>query len=79
MTIMIQTETGSIYALSKESMKVSRLSSELMRRDGEWLKMYEWPDITIGQPLKLALEPLGEGNRTFRITSPVVKILKEDE
>ena len=78
MTIMLQTETGSVYALSKESMKVSRLSTELMRRDGEWLKMYEWPDITIGQPLKLALEPLGEGNRTFRITSPVAKILKED-
>jgi len=71
----IRTETGSIYEISENMKRVRRINSNSgMRRDREWLDVYEMGAIALGKPLVFILEPLGEGPYTIRTTSFVISI-----
>lgn len=73
--IKVRTESGTFYEISADYRSVRRLSPDSgMRRDNEWLKIFELGEIVIGQPLIFVLEPLGDGGATYRRTSPVVSI-----
>lgn len=66
------TETGSEYEV--DGNRVRRVSKHGMRRDEEWLEMLQPPYIQVGHSAHMALEPLGEGDVTFRTTSRVVGV-----
>ena len=74
----VKTESGSLYEF--EDGKIRRTNEDAdLRRDNEWLAV-QLPDPRgpqIGQSMLIGLEPLGEGNITFRRTSRVVEILDD--
>lgn len=69
----VETESGTVYEFDGLSMR--RVSQDPLRRDGEWVKMLKPVKPVIDEPMVLWLEPLGEGNVTMRLTTPVVLIL----
>lgn len=71
----VETESGSIYEFDGLSMR--RVSKEPLRRDGEWVKILKPARPVIDEPMVLFLEPLGQGEFTTRITTPVVLILDD--
>lgn len=72
--MIVKTETGSVYEF--DAGKVRRVEfTHGLRRDDDWLGCEIVYGPTIGEPMVLALEPLGEGmDVTIRRTSPVVRI-----
>jgi hypothetical protein len=73
----VHTETGSIYEFRErpEWTEVRRVDhTHDMRRDGEWLRVIDSGLLCEGFPLQLALEPLGDGDVTYRTTSRVTRI-----
>lgn len=75
----VTTESGSTYQMTVADGKgyVQRLpgnESSNLRRDSENLTLLETVEIEIGKPGYFALEPLGEGFATVRITTPVISI-----
>lgn len=67
---VITTESGSVYEIRDGHIR--RVSTENMRKDGEWIKLYSCTDPYIGESMQFILEPLGEGDFTVRTTTPVV-------
>lgn len=73
--ILVTTETGSVYEIDLNDWYIRRIEySHDLRRDGEWLRMLNKPNMRVGEPVLMVLEPLGHGNVTYRTTSPVVRI-----
>lgn len=75
----IRTETGSLYEVVDDKMRRVIPGLEELRRDGDWLQVLSRTEPLIGQPMKFVLEPLGEGDVTFRVTSAVVAITDIEE
>ena len=80
--MIVETETGSIYLFDQG--RVMRLrdgetTESALRRDGDWLQLLSIPLIAVGEPMRLVLQPLGEGYATLRITSRVTAIHTEEE
>jgi hypothetical protein len=74
--LFIHTLSGALYEVRGD--KIRRINPlARMRKDGDWLS-FTWhiPGPVVGQPMHLALEPLGEGNVTYRTTTPVEKITR---
>lgn len=73
-----RTASGTTYELSRDQSRIRRISlygNPNMRHDGDWLKMLRTPDIQVGSPVILVLEPLGEGAAaTFRTTTTVEEV-----
>lgn len=83
MTIKVHTETGSIYEMDMENLRLRRVlhteKSNDLRMDGEWIQMLMWPEIDLGYSMRIPLAPLAEGYAvTFRTTSPVTEIEGQD-
>lgn len=72
--MLVKTETGSTYRFNADLSKVRREGTHDLRRDEEWLDLLEKPFVQVGVPMYLALEPLGEGNVTYRTTSRVLEV-----
>lgn len=71
----VHTETGSVYEFRNGRFEVRRIEhTHDLRRDGEWIKVISSSPPEVGHSMELGLEPLGEGDVTFRITSRVIKI-----
>lgn len=68
----VTTEAGSVYEFDGQRMK--RKSDSTLRRDGEWIQLLVPVEPRIGEPMWLPLEPLGDGEVTVRMTTPVVSI-----
>lgn len=66
----IETESGSTYEIFGGFIK--RVSTEEMRRDGDWIKLYSNTDPIVGESMQFVLEPLGGGAVTIRTTTPIV-------
>ena len=80
--MIVETETGSIYLFDQG--RVMRLrdgetTESALRRDGDWLRLLSIPLIAVGEPMRLVLQPLGEGYATLRITSRVTAIHTGEE
>lgn len=88
--LVFETWSGSRYWI--KSGKVKRLNPNAEKRaDGEWLTLYNRPDIEIGQGVYMILEPLAshgaddygvcdpETDLTQRMTSEVVGIEVQGE
>ena len=80
--MIVETETGSIYLFDQG--RVMRLrdgetTESALRRDGDWLQLLSIPLIAVGEPMRLVLQPLGEGYATLRITSRVTAIHTGEE
>jgi len=80
--MIVETETGSIYLFDQG--RVMRLrdgetTESALRRDGDWLRLLSIPLIAVGEPMRLVLQPLGEGYATLRVTSRVTAIYTEEE
>jgi hypothetical protein len=67
--MIVTTVTGSVYEF--QGLQVRRLGAANLRRDGEWIRLNRVPNIRVGFPMVLELEPLGECDVTFRFTSNV--------
>jgi hypothetical protein len=82
MSITVTTESGSVYELDMEELKLRRVASEKeakLRKDDKWLQMLRWPDIDVGYPMHIALAPLADGyDVTMRYTTKVVEIAGQD-
>lgn len=76
------TETGSVYLFNMKTLQMKRADhtnkSDDLRKDGEWVQMLLKPEITQGEPMRIALEPLGEGDVTLRYTTPVLSVEEID-
>ena len=68
------TESGTVYEHDEVTKRVRRLGGDGMRRDGEWIQLIGGITVEVGQRVFMMLEPLGEGDYTFRSTTPVVEI-----
>lgn len=77
--LVFETYSGSRYEINKG--RVRRLNpSHRLREDDKWLDVCNTPDIEVGKPVTLILEPLAKDMEvTVRTTSEVTGInLKED-
>lgn len=73
--MIVITETGSRYEFDMQELKMRRANKDWsLRRDNEWIKMFEKPDIVIGKEMTIFLEPLGYGDITTRMTTRVIEI-----
>lgn len=76
--VIVKTETGSIYEF--EPGRVIRRRTDdagVMRRDGEWIKLYQDPVVKVGVNMILYIEQLGSADFPFttRMTSRVTEII----
>jgi len=71
----IYTESGTRYRLDFTAGTVARFHGSPMRGDGNQIRMHWCGHVRVGDPLRIMLEPLGEGNFTFRTSSPIVRIV----
>lgn len=82
MTIKVTTESGSVYELDMDKLKMRRVptsSEEKLRQDSKWIQMLRWPDIDQGYPMHIALAPLAKGyDVTMRYTTKVIEIEGQD-
>lgn len=82
MPITVKTETGSVYELDAQELKLRRVPSNKegkLRQDDEWIQMLMWPEIEVGFSMHIALAPLAEGfDVTMRHTSRVTEIVGDD-
>lgn len=76
--MIVKTETGSVYELDIENMRMRRSNSvESLRRDGEWVTMLKEPIVELGRTMILFLEPLSDHcSITTRFTT-IVKEIKD--
>jgi hypothetical protein len=70
----VYTESGTRYRLDFTAGTVVRFHGMPMRGDGAVLRMHWCGHVRVGDPLRIMLEPLGEGTYTFRTSSPVERI-----
>lgn len=71
--LKVLTESGTAYYFVRaDGFRVFRVGGGSLRRDGAWLRVKDLPDIEVGEPMRMMLEPLGEGDFTLRVTSPIV-------
>ena len=71
--MIVDTASGTAYHF--DGLHVRRDGGDSLRQDGEWLQLLAAPEISVGSPMVLVLEPLGaSGGCTFRVTSPVTGI-----
>ena len=82
MPITVKTESGSVYELDPQELKLRRVPSDKeaqLRKDEEWIQMLMWPEIEVGYSMHIALAPLAEGYEvTMRHTTPVSEIVGDD-
>lgn len=72
--MIVKTETGSVYEFDAGKVRRVEYTHDL-RRDGDWVECEIIHGPAVGEPMVLALEPLGEGaDVTIRRTSLVVRI-----
>lgn len=80
---LITTSSGSIHRVwdidKKWLERTPSPEANILRKDGERIKIYEILQLTLGKPAIFALEPLGLGNLTVRETSEIVEIKIIDE
>lgn len=73
-----RTASGTLYDLNDAHTAVRRIDlygNPQMRHDGEWIDLYEKPDIQVGRPVVLLLEPLSShATATVRTTTTVEEI-----
>lgn len=77
MTTKITTESGAVYELDDNAKHIRRTEGtdgNNKRRDGSWIYLIEPVVFTVGLPMYLFMEPLGDGDFTFRVTTRVVSI-----
>jgi hypothetical protein len=68
----VVTESGSEYEIDNVNLLMRRTNhEEILREDGNWVKMLTACDPQVGESMVLYLEPLGKGDFTVRMTSPV--------
>jgi hypothetical protein len=75
MTERVVTESGSVYDFDDDLCTVRRVNPDRpKRRDDEVLGLQVRPEIVVGQPMVLGLEPLGgdDYDATVRVTTPVI-------
>lgn len=73
--LKVTTESGSIYEIDLDKMRVRRHSKDReLRKDDKWIRMLAKPEIQLNRSLIIALEPLGAGEVTTRYSTPVTKI-----
>lgn len=82
----VSVASGAVYEFTKDGRKFRRLvnrrdvdpESEFdrvpLRKDGSWLRLLAPVSIVVGEPMTLAVEPLGLGDITMRMTSPVIGV-----
>ena len=86
--IVFETMSGARYWIKGSMLKRLNPNDE-KRGDGEWLRLLEEPEIVVGMPAYLVLEPLskygpddygvhGEAMVTNRVTTPVIGIEVRD-
>ena len=75
---LVTTESGSCYEFDVQEhsswMRRQASSSDPLRRDEEWVPMLTVPEFEVGFPMRLLLEPLGDGDVTVRFSTPVLKV-----
>lgn len=75
--MIVKTENGSAYEFEDGKVIRRRLDDEgVLRRDGEWINLYQDPVVKIGVNMILYIEQLGDVDHpyTTRITSRVTEI-----
>jgi hypothetical protein len=88
MTTTVTTASGARYEFADDLLSFRRLTDSPrldgegyeranLRRDGDMLRLWREPLLIVGECAMLAVEPLGEGNITFRTTTPIVSIITE--
>lgn len=79
--VRVATESGSVYDFEHrtDGIYVRRVGIEAMRRDGDWVRLIRKDPIELNAPMRLILEPLGDGDVTARMTSRVTEIIREDQ
>ncbi len=76
--MIVKTETGSVYELDIENMRMRRSNSvESLRRDGEWVTMLKEPIVELGRAMILFLEPLSEHQSITTRFTTIVKEIKD--
>lgn len=70
------TQSGTVYEFRQVdgAIYVRRTGGDELRRDDEWLRVQDVTTPEIGSRIVMALEPLGEGDVTYRTTTPVTDI-----
>lgn len=68
------TASGTVYETDGDRVRRVPSGDGDMRRDSDWLQLLAPLTIIEGEPALMVLEPLGEGDATFRETSRVVSI-----
>ena len=81
---IFRTMTGSKYILKKDGKKITLKRSpnkggSSLRRDNEEIEVIKFIPIQVGKGAILKLEPLGDGDSTWRITSKVNEIWECDD
>ena len=71
----VTTESGTVYDFSLDGALVRRIGGAPLRKDGEWMRVVDCSDITLGQPMRMMLDGVGEKVLTARVTTPVVKVI----
>lgn len=70
-----KTASGTEYEVDTKNKRVRRTNAASgMRRDNEWLILMALPNINIGYPAVMLLQPLGEGDATYRTTNIVTEV-----
>ena len=75
-----KTASGTEYEVDTENLRVRRANagtstSPVMRRDNEWLKLSHVPQVDVGYPAIMVIEPLAPGaDVTFRTTNIVTEV-----
>lgn len=74
--MIVTTQTGSVYEIDIDAMKMRRTNKEAdLRKDGEWVSMLKEPVIEMGRSMILYLEPLSDNcSITTRFTTKVIGI-----
>lgn len=78
---LIKTSSKSVYILritnDKVTIKRSPQNEELsLRKDNNEIEVLDFLPVIVGECAKFKLEPLGEGDCTYRITTKVIGISK---
>lgn len=82
---MLRVETSnSTYEIDEEAGTVTRVPmSGDLRRDAEPVPLVALSEVEVGKPMRMVLDLRGDGVRTYRITSVVLRIesdfYEEDE
>lgn len=72
--LQFTTASGSVYLVKDWTLTRQVEGSEILRRDGEPLKILSMTTIRVGAPATFELDLLENGVSTFRVTNTVTEI-----